>query len=1452
MPPANADPDLTKNWSLVRSFSGEDQLIGETKHFADGLGRGTQAQVKSLSQGHVLATQTVYSSDGKPVLSTLAAPTFNQEFKFKNGFLQPASSTTDYNYANFETDPNSPSAVAATSKGTVGYYYGPANELEPQTATTQYPFSLQQEYSGPLGGVKRSAGPGDAFRIGSGHELRSRSFPLLNELEHYLSLRPHFVDATSATTALYNHGVKQVSVNPDGIESIAFADQDGKLLASCLSGKDYPGLTLRFALDANTQNTNGLPPYQDIHIPAAGDAVVTVGGTGSIQIIDLVTEAVTTYPTGTATALPASISLVPGFYRVVSISGQQQLSYLAHYGDFSYSYYDNAGRGVASVASRGVVLASTAYPSFVTRNTYSGAGTLLSTESTDEGRTEYVYARDGRIRFSQSAVQHDKGRFSYSNYDELGRVVESGEYTMSADGLAGFVFESQLTETPRTNSVLTLLEDRTRTGGLDVGRCQQRNEIWYDLADETLAGPAQEFVLGAVAKTRNETNVTWYSYDELGRITRMVQQAGGLGKKTVEYTYDFTGNVLKVAYQKEQPDAFYHYYEYDKDQRLNRVYTSRNDLTRTLQAQYYYYLHGSLKRVELAGRLQGIDYAYTVQGWLKSINNVEKRLDPGQDNLKANGVLKDLFGLRLDYFNGDYSSRQLTAPNLATPANSSNIRYDGTVRASTWQTAAAPTIHGYTYAYDAKGQLLQSTYGQLAANTLSQLPQFAEGNLSYDAHGNIERLVRTNDKGTVSDNFKYQYLAGTNKLQAVNTPEGAKVLSYDYDLNGQMKWEAEEGKGTKYMRYDVTGKVSGVYRNADLTNPIATYAYDDRGFRNSKVAYNASGVVQNTTYYVTDAAGNVLSVYEQAPGKELQLAEIPLYGSSRLGTITRLDDEAGTLEPRYELNDQLGNARVVFRKPTSTKYLATVNANLATEEEKDFENLPATRYADIARAYDGAHVAALFTPGQGPKKTLTVEKGDTITFSAQALYYSPTGGRASATASNGLRIMPLITSGATLAPLPGQSTTPGTERSSTKPSFLSRLSFGISLTMFGGKEQPLPNSTTGAPEILIRYRFYNSNNELKAQGVEPFSGSPEAWQKLELGFRAPEAGRIELTTENIGLDYTCYFDHIEVDHTNSTIVQEQHQYAFGSPLTGLNYVVGNKRYRHGYQGQYAEQDEETGYDSFELRLYNSRIGRWTAPDPYGQFFSPYVGMGNDPINSVDTNGGFSGPGDPSHIVGNLLGEVHVTHYASMAPNIVSAMQGSVSAWMATQPPTTLPAYVTAPTSGWAPGTWPPRPAGMSPDGIEPVFWEHNFMPGPPIGRLAERGLSLGVAALERAALRRASRALVPMAEETFEQALFKGVEYIGKVEVYGTKGLVGETFNRNIFYLKSAQPSFGGVRSLLGAMEKEAVEAGAKKISIYGASVINSKIINPKLAAALGYTLEESGQGVILQKVLKP
>lgn len=62
-------------------------------------------------------------------------------------------------------------------------------------------------------------------------------------------------------------------------------------------------------------------------------------------------------------------------------------------------------------------------------------------------------------------------------------------------------------------------------------------------------------------------------------------------------------------------------------------------------------------------------------------------------------------------------------------------------------------------------------------------------------------------------------------------------------------------------------------------------------------------------------------------------------------------------------------------------------------------------------------------------------------------------------------------------------------------------------------------------------------------------------------------------------------------------------------------------YRYGYQGEYAEKVEMGGTHSFELRLWDARIGRWSSPDPLAeQTGHVYSGMNNNPVNLVDPDG----------------------------------------------------------------------------------------------------------------------------------------------------------------------------------------------------------------------------------------
>lgn len=104
--------------------------------------------------------------------------------------------------------------------------------------------------------------------------------------------------------------------------------------------------------------------------------------------------------------------------------------------------------------------------------------------------------------------------------------------------------------------------------------------------------------------------------------------------------------------------------------------------------------------------------------------------------------------------------------------------------------------------------------------------------------------------------------------------------------------------------------------------------------------------------------------------------------------------------------------------------------------------------------------------------------------------------------------------------------------------------------------------------------------------------------------------------------------HLRVIHSKKAqkpIKKRLHYYPFGLKHKGYNsnYSGGNaSAQKKLYQGQ--ELNENLGYNmyEFELRHYDAAIGRFVTTDPYEQFSSPYLAMGNNPVVSFDPDGGF--------------------------------------------------------------------------------------------------------------------------------------------------------------------------------------------------------------------------------------
>jgi len=106
-----------------------------------------------------------------------------------------------------------------------------------------------------------------------------------------------------------------------------------------------------------------------------------------------------------------------------------------------------------------------------------------------------------------------------------------------------------------------------------------------------------------------------------------------------------------------------------------------------------------------------------------------------------------------------------------------------------------------------------------------------------------------------------------------------------------------------------------------------------------------------------------------------------------------------------------------------------------------------------------------------------------------------------------------------------------------------------------------------------------------------------------------------------------YFDNLQVRHDRGRILEQNHYYAFILKIQALSSkAFGGAPNNYQYQGDYSEFDDDLGWNDFALRSYDPQLGRFLQHDPYDQFASGYVGMGNDPGNGTDPTGGLFGVG----------------------------------------------------------------------------------------------------------------------------------------------------------------------------------------------------------------------------------
>lgn len=686
-----------------------------------------------------------------------------------------------------------------------------------------------------------------------------------------------------------------------------------------------------------------------------------ITGNGGACGIDLVMDGTVTYPEDLSLVKQLRLYNRTLSSMDIAANAKQQCfdvnsslaSSLLHWG----RYNTPAGTETA-VETRG----ASVYPDHLMASSFArqSFGDVTKQITPDAGIFKAWYDQIGRTVMFQSAEQLNPttssavaNRYSYTEYDDLGRVKEVGEKTVG-------------TWLPPAET--HFLTETQRSSFLNSGVRSQIIKTFYDVPNDPLVGMNQENLWKRVAASSYEDvagsveQKTYYSYDAIGNTKTIWQKLPGMEIKQVDYKFDIANSkVGKMRYQKDKNDQFLYEFFYDTEDRLLSARTGVNvtsgdgwDIENPVtDVRYQYYAHGLVGRMVLGqNTVQGVDYVYTLQGGLKMINGSALNGDwtngdinndgPRTGIVAPEGVAKDVFAMTLNYYANDYSRIGGLSYNLPTTSESGvsgQSLYNGNVGSMTVALSKFNNQNrvGYTYRYDQLGRLKKMRYHAIGATDAIWAteidPSGYKEDISYDANGNILSYLR-NGNGAIKemDNLEYTYSKNSegrvvaNKLLKVK--DNISLSEYQEDIKGSQDYTYSYDKIGNLVS-DVTGGVAsiewtayGKIRKIVLTNGnLLEYKYDVDGKRVFKRFYNNANQKTFDSWYVREASGNTIAIYEnKSETGKIYWSEQSLYGFSRLGiwspemdlstnNRTAIWNTEG--KKQYELTNHLDNVMAV-------------------------------------------------------------------------------------------------------------------------------------------------------------------------------------------------------------------------------------------------------------------------------------------------------------------------------------------------------------------------------------------------------------------------------------------------------------------------------------------------------------------------------------------------------------
>jgi RHS repeat-associated protein len=436
-----------------------------------------------------------------------------------------------------------------------------------------------------------------------------------------------------------------------------------------------------------------------------------------------------------------------------------------------------------------------------------------------------VYDPWDRIALSQDGDQHSGDFWTFNKYDARDRLIMSGEVVISGDrrdleaavekfyasGTEELRFEISGEDHGYSNRSFPRIDDTARI-----------DRVFYfdDYSFVSALAPSASYnfepalgvnrVLGRVVGQETGSKVRVFQsedfissvmyYDEDYRPVQVISSdlIGGTNRQTI--LYNFTGGVTRSLIEHESSGSnvrVEQQRDYDHAQRATGVIVTIDDQDPVIVCSLKHNALGQLAQRKLhsvdggANFADKTDYRYNIRGWLTSINGAA---------LAGEETSETLFAMQATY-EGSIDS----LPN--------DPQFNGNISAVSWKTVGMVEKQAYIYTYDGFDRLTAARYRVNGPEERA----FDEARIGYDANGNIRRLVRhgfVSSGRAVVDRLTLRYRG--NQIRSIRD-RGLPHLgfhqasidgdAYEYDLNGNMVVDRNQGISVRYNRLNLIDEV---------------------------------------------------------------------------------------------------------------------------------------------------------------------------------------------------------------------------------------------------------------------------------------------------------------------------------------------------------------------------------------------------------------------------------------------------------------------------------------------------------------------------------------------------------------------------------------------------------------------------------------------------------------------